>query len=774
MKRTATAVAPIAIVIIFLSLHVHRCPAQETKLPVGNAAADLPVGAIFVPPAPNECTSRYDRYYAAEPGVYAYWALCEPGNPAQIYDYVGQFDLTAAAHSFGSGNVSGGAAGPVNDGETGARVSTGTVSIVNQGIPLNSHQGTIAAWISAESANHAVSAAFFSAVGGKSAVSISLPPGDSRCFEGNYVNSSNKPFAVRKCADSANAWHRVVFTWRDGNLSLSVDGEMATSVAYEGTLENKIYYYRLFPGCCNTGTAMTLAKVLIANQAWSPAQIKQDFAPHFPNVPPQGVYISSQTLGTIHRDVLGFADDNQDISSPALRKALLAGLTAAGLTSVRYGGGYGGIEADLENWKGGPICTKTMGETSAARNIKTANTLETFYSEIAKIARLDIVYTVNYGTNPPLCNGGGDPIANGADLVQYANVDKHMGIRHWEIGNEVPAASTETDLHPDPHSGRSYITYEPSFYREMKYKDPGIEIAVPIGLATYQWQVDFDLPVLEHAMYDAVVWHNYPMRDPITDGDTLYQERVTANMHRTRGSLLKLQTELLNNGKRPDAIWITEWNGEVSGNKWTKQTMGAVTPLFVASQLAEYMQAGVRFATWWVQGKPNGCSTLNYDGQGDSSYSWWRCGSTALVYAGPTLGHGEVAIGQRPGNLTPAGRAFQILSQSGFVTEGEHMLDVQADTAAVPWLLTYAATHGHSCAVILINRDRDHAHTVPVKVADKDFGKSVQQWSYGRTQYDRSHAGDWSVGPVRALHGSWSGVFEANLPPWSISVLIFD
>jgi hypothetical protein len=249
---------------------------------------------------------------------------------------------------------------------------------------------------------------------------------------------------------------------------------------------------------------------------------------------------------------------------------------------------------------------------------------------------------------------------------------------------------------------------------------------------------------------------------------------MASNLHRTRGALLKLQTELMNNDRDPDAIWVTEWDAEVSGNKWSKETMGAVAPLFAISQIAEYMEAGVQLATWWVQGTPNGCSTLNYDGNGKAAYSWWDCGSSGLVYAGPTEGAGEVPVGLHPGDLTPAARAFQILAQSGFVTEGEHMVRTEPDLRGAPWLLSYAATHGSSYAVILINRDRDRSHAVPITFENMRSGKFVRQWSYGRTQYDYSRLGNWSVPPIVTDYGRWSDQFLASLPPWSANVLVFD
>jgi Concanavalin A-like lectin/glucanases superfamily len=738
-----------------------------------SGASDTPPGSVFTPPKENACQSRYDQFYATEPGVYTYWSLCESGTPLQIYDYVGQYDLTAANHSFGAGVITGGAAGPVNDSETAASVTAASFGIANQGLPLNTHQGTISAWINADAPDYPVPAVLLGAVQGKSQVSIKVGTNKSICFSGNYTNALATAASVQKCGYTANTWHRVVFTWSDGSMNLYVDGSSVGTGKYEGSLDNKVFFYKLFPTCCKADKQMTLAKVSVSNQAWNATQAAADFAPQFPKIPEGGVYVGSQKLGTIHKNVLGFGALNQDPWNPEVRTSLISGLGAAGLTSLRYAGGYGGIDADLRDWQGRGSCTKTPG---VAGKVSTAPapTLDDYIQGIAKKLDLSIIYTVNYGTNPPACNAGGDPDVNGASLVHYMNRTKGYGIKYWEIGNEVYSNYSETDFHDHPNSGDSYVKYEPDFYKAMKAEDPAIKIGVPASLAIYSWQTGFTLPVLAGASYDAVIFHNYPMRDPITDGATLYQDRVASNIGRVRGELLALQTALLNAGKTPDSIWVTEWDGEVAGNMWSKQTIGAVTPLFVTSQLAEYMQAGVQLATWWTQGTPNVCSTFNYDYKGETSYSWWKCGNPSLVYTGPIPNKGELAVGLRAGDLFPAGRAFQLISQSGFVTEGEHMLRTQTDLQKAPWLLSYAATHGTSYAVILINRDRDEAHTIPLTFANKTSGKSVRQWTYGREQYDKSRKGDWSAAPVQSRHGPWSSDFMAALPPWSVNIFVFD
>lgn len=730
-----------------------------------------PPGSTFTLPLPNACQSIYDRFYEGEPGVYAYWALCEKSSPSQNYDYVGPFDLTKANDSWGSSSVFG-VDGPVLDNEAAAAVDNASSFIENQGMVLNKHHGTVSAWIKADAPGYPLTAVFIGAVQGPSLVSLGVNGDKTLCIAATLDIPTQRPLTVEHCGYSTTRWHRAVLTWSDQVFRLYVDGRQVEQAPSTGGLGSQVYYYRLFPGCCNRRTRMALAKISISNRTWTSDQVMADLQPTFPPIPVGGVYVTSKALGTIHKDILGYADMNQDISTHSTTAALLMGLQTGGFTSLRYAGGYGGTDADRADWRGGESCGQSRG-TEPAANLPTLNSLDSYLARIAMPLQLDTVYTVNYGTNPPRCDAGGSPVDNGASLVRYANITRQYGVKYWEIGNEVFSASSEADFHEEPHTGVSYAAFEPEFYNAMKAVDPTIRIGVPVGLIISSYQDGFDFPVLAGAKYDAVVLHNYPMPNPINDGSMLYQDRVAATISRTRGALLKLQTELLDNNVSPESIWITEWNAEGPGSKWSRQTLGAAVPLFVATQLAEYMRAGVRLATWWTQSKPNGCSTFNYDPSGDSAYGWWRCGSTALVYTGPTANSGEIFTGLKPGDVLPAGRAFQLLSESGIVSEGEHTLATDSDVENAPWLLSYGATHGSSYAVILINRDRDETHTVPVRFEAISAGTSAQQWSYGREQYDQSRSGDWSVAPVSKTLGPWRKVFWATLPPWSVNVFVF-
>jgi Concanavalin A-like lectin/glucanases superfamily len=745
------------------------------------AASTLPIppNSSFTPPSPNACQSNYDQFYIAEPGVYAYWSLCEPGSNPAIFDYAGRFDLTPAssAWSSGPGTIQGGVPGPVPDGETADQVATASSFVASEDIPMNTNQGTVALWANTDSTGSPTPMIYLEPVFGHGRSSLSvqtLTPSKSECFMAVFGNSSGSSFSTpltsAACGYSEDTWHRVVLTWLSGTMKLYVDGTFVSSAAYSGLLDNTIFVYRLFPETVDNGKQMSLAKVSLSNQAWSAAQATADYHPSFAVPPAGGVYVTSQPLGVIHRDVLGYADTDADLSTAPLVSALTTGLATMGAKAVRYANGSSGSSADLDNWNGGPSCTATRGSTSPAPNVHTQNTLDNYYSKISRPLGITLGYTVNYGTNPPVCNAGGGPSSNGANLLAAANTKKGFGIKYWEIGNELFGGGTfETDFHPSPGLGASYASYETAFYSRMKSQDSTISIGIPVADGVYSWLVDWTLPAMQSATYDAVVYHNYPLRDPITDGQSLYPERRASNVGRTRGGLLALQTELLNVNKSPGAIWITEWNANANGDQWSLQTMGAVMPIVATTMLAEYMQAGVQYATWYGQGMSNDCSLFNYDQNGDSAYNWWHCGGSFLTYTGP-LGS-ETVVGLKAGDITPTARAFQILSESGFVTEGEHMLRVFTDLQNAPWLSAYAATHGTSYEVILINRDRDNAHTVPIQLAGQTGGQLVQQWTYGRAQYDQTRTGNWSVAPVTSKPNSG---LNGVLPPWSVNVFLIN
>lgn len=734
----------------------------------------------FTLPEQNACHSAYDRFYSTELGVYAFWPLCESTSLPVFYDIVGRYDWNVARGAWfsGAGDFTKVQSGPVQDNEGAVQTETASSFYAAQNLVLNGRAGTVAVWANTSADQYVNSMLAFEAVGGRSKVWVAASShGEGVCFEGQITNAGGTTSTTSAaCGYGPNTWHRVSLTWLRGQLSLYVDGMVVGTRTYAGALDNSVFVYRLFPQGVHNGEQMTLAKATLANQAWNAAQVHEDFIAAVPRAPEGGVLVTNQALGTVHRDVLGVVD-NESLLSADAAGALKHGLATAGVTAVRYANGKSGIQADLENWQTpGLGCGAVRRSPELARQAAGADITDRYMAAIAQGLGLSLGYTVNYGTNPPFCNAGGDPEINGADLVRYLNRTKGYGFKYFEIGNELyNGGGSETDLHSQPGKGASYAGYEAVFAQAMKSVDPTIRIGIPIGLDhVFSWLNDWTLPAMANANYDAVIYHDYPTLDPVTDGATLYPERVASGQGSSRGDLLTLQTLLLNAGKNPESIWVTEWNDNGNGGgRWSRQALGAASPLFAAMSLGEYMDAGVQWATWFAQyGQTNDCNPFNYDPQGETAYSAVdRCSGSFLVYTGAIAG--EQQVGFRAGDLSPVGHVFSLLSQSSFATEGEHMVRTVPDETKAPWLLSYAATHGSGYAVMLINRDPNAAHEVPVQFAGKASGTSVQRWTYGRAQYDTAFQGVWSTGPVHTSSGAWSARFAASLPPWSISVFVF-
>lgn len=757
-------------------------PQTQFYTALGNGffgAGGIPTTSIFVPPAPNACQSSYDQYYSTEPGVYDYWALCELSGT--ISDTVGNAQFTT---NYGSGPITRGVASPVSDGEAAISYTSGTVGLSNQFVALNNNAGSIAAWINS-AVTDAGDEVAFPVTTGSSRVALGVVNGGFRAL---FKNSAGTNAIVSKNGYTLATWHRVVMTWASGTLTLYVDGASVGSTTYTGSLDNQVAYFQMLFAGYSAGQTIQLAKVSLSNQAWSTAQVASDYAPVLPVPPTGGLLVTTQQLGKVHSDVLGFGDSTEDLSSTASISALQTGLRAAGVRGVRYGGGTGGgIQVDLTDWHPTATvqCTNTSGTTKAAVNVPANNNIDTFMANIAIPLGLHVTQTVNYGTNASTCDGPGDPTANAANLFTYLNVTKGYGIKRAEIGNELYAAGTsETDFHSGAYtgsgssavaSGLTYAQYEPPFYNAIKQVDSTVQIAVPWAEGLYSWKQTWSLAGAgAGVLFDAVIFHDYPVVDPITDGATLYPERIASNLVKSRGNLLSIQTSLLNFGKDPSAIWITEWDEEVAGNKWSRQTLGIASPLFAAMQLGLYTTVGVQDAIWWNQGTSNYCNQYNYDYQGESSYSWLgQCGGTHLVYTLPGQ-IGDVDVGFKPGTLSPVGSVFSMISASGYITEGETSKQIYTDLVGAPWLAGYAATHGTGTAVMLINRDRDAAHVVPISIAGKTSGTGITTYEYGKSQYDTSAFNYWSLPYRKTTLGLWTGSPSIVLPPWSVTVAIIN
>ncbi|MCX6975753.1 MAG: alpha-L-arabinofuranosidase, partial [Verrucomicrobia bacterium] len=139
--------------------------------------------------------------------------------------------------------------------------------------------------------------------------------------------------------------------------------------------------------------------------------------------------------------------------------------------------------------------------------------------------------TVNYGTGTP---------SEAADWVRYANITRSLGIKYWEIGNEI-YGSWETDNQSRPHDPYTYALRFKDYFTQMKLIDPTIKVGAVIinGEDSYANYTDHPAtnpstnqqhngwtPVMLktlsnlHITPDFVVYHHYP-QSPGTENDAI-------------------------------------------------------------------------------------------------------------------------------------------------------------------------------------------------------------------------------------------------------------
>ncbi len=95
-----------------------------------------------------------------------------------------------------------------------------------------------------------------------------------------------------------------------------------------------------------------------------------------------------------------------------------------------------------------------------------------------------------------------DSVQSAADLVHELNIEKKLGIKYWELGNEIWLWS-DSYIHND-----QYAQKVKNYSRAMKAVDPSIKIGATLLLGFSDWD---NLVIRETAPYiDFIVFHFYP------------------------------------------------------------------------------------------------------------------------------------------------------------------------------------------------------------------------------------------------------------------------
>jgi hypothetical protein len=217
---------------------------------------------------------------------------------------------------------------------------------------------------------------------------------------------------------------------------------------------------------------------------------------------------TTQTMATMPLEGLGVASAVYDniLTSAGTGNSI----SNAGINIIRY---PGGSYADTFHWQNYTACNGSY--------LASGNTFDNWINNTVIPAGAKAIITVNYGSNLT-CDGGTDP-TEAAAWVDYANNTRKLGIKYWEIGNEVGGngyyggSGWEYDLHY-PYDGNRNLqpALSPAAYgsnslviiNAMKAKDPTIKC----GIGFDQGRVSYNaaaLPPVSNVL-DFVIIHWYP------------------------------------------------------------------------------------------------------------------------------------------------------------------------------------------------------------------------------------------------------------------------
>jgi Cellulose binding domain/Fibronectin type III domain/Glycosyl hydrolase family 30 beta sandwich domain len=395
---------------------------------------------------------------------------------------------------------------------------------------------------------------------------------------------------------------------------------------------------------------------------------------------------------------------------------------SAGVQIMRY---PGGSYSDIYHWK---------DNTAPGGYVAPDTDFDHFMAGVQR-AGAQAMVIANYGTGTP---------QEAADWVQYANVQKHYGVKYWEIGNELYGnghygANWEADNHADKGPA-AYATGVKAYAEAMKAVDPTVKIGVvlttpanwPDGLTAGGDAGTWNQVVLSIAgpSVDFAILHWYP-------GGSSGPEALGKIAQVSDIAYLARQQINTYAGK-PLAMAVTEMNTGYGENTQP----GA---LFAADAYSSLLENGVFSVDWWDVHNGIG-TTSTIAGQQDY-------GDFGLLSSANCNSDGSIC---QPALNTPFAPYYALQLTSQLARPGAQYLRASSSD---PRVLVHAARQPNGdLAVLLANEDPDNARTVALNYAGYSPAATGTVSSYGN--------GD------AAVSTSTGSASSLNLPAYSVTTLV--
>ena len=428
-------------------------------------------------------------------------------------------------------------------------------------------------------------------------------------------------------------------------------------------------------------------------------------------------------------------------------------LQELGDMSIRY---PGGLVNDLFDWRSD--VTHTDGS-----NLPVPTPWNEFVNLIkeAGISFEKVQIGVNYGTLP---------MSVAVDWVKDANINRKLGIKYWEIGNE-QWYSEEPDLHGStlrdgtelpgkPHDPETYGRESAKFMKAMKEIDPTIKVGVHVDKVPYSTEV-YKAMKEEGEVPDYIIYHCYPMGGMATDIASLTHSKgyLKQLIEGLRG---ELTTEFGDAGKEIE-ILLNEYNSTYMTGK---QTSSIVNALYMADVVANSFYQDVQNITWFTY--KHVMSTITFTGNNNNLYGWRKANNGI----GFKAWYGDMQMIQTEKNdKYPVFYIAKLLNR--FLEDGDLLLELTDNNDV--FLNSYAvkALDG-SVKLLVLNKSADTEYQSTIDFDGTSFQGEATCYSYGMENDDAAGTGEGNPDITKFTKNISSNQFEHAFQPYSATVFILS
>jgi hypothetical protein len=397
-------------------------------------------------------------------------------------------------------------------------------------------------------------------------------------------------------------------------------------------------------------------------------------------------------------------------------------LKAAGVTALRF---PGGSYSDAYHWK------TNLGTPGSNIYVNANDTFDHFMMQNLQPEGAQAILTVNYGSNE--AGTGGGTLAEAADWVRYANIEKGWKVHYWEIGNEIGGngyfndPGWEFDLHsPYDHkrkgqpalSQTAYGKNSLEFIRAMKSVDPTIWAGVGVDMPDSN-PADGNVALFKAVKdkVDFLIVHWYPKG---SSTDLTVTEDIKPQVAALRDQFARFAGA----AKKNIPIAVTETNGGGAGPG---------RALFATDTFLSWFEAGA-FTVEWQE---------------------MHNGFLSQVKEVPLDTPAEAYYGMQMASL--AARPLDSLV---------------AATSSSPLLVVHAVKRSDGgVALVLINKHPSQPFLVEVAIPVAILATSGIRYDFGRANF--SFNSPWATsGPTQSKIGGVGNSFTAAVPALSECVVI--